>query len=64
MKYFISNSHESVVDVGYVEALIVDSRDHGSNHYATLPSTKYWRESKQFDSETGEYAKLFCFLRF
>ena len=24
---------ESVVDVGYVEELIVDARDHGSNHY-------------------------------
>lgn len=33
MEYFISNSSESVVNVGYVEALIVDSRDHGSNHY-------------------------------
>ena len=29
---------QSVVDVGFVEGLIVDSREHGSNHYlACLP---------------------------
>ena len=33
MKYFISVTSQSVADVGYVEELIVDSRDHGSNHY-------------------------------
>lgn len=64
MKYFISNSHESVVDVGYVEALIVDSRDHGSNHYIPCLPQNIGESLNSLIQKQEEYAKLFCFLRF